>query len=157
VLGQPRRASTRRRAIGGGLDLPTDDAARAAWIGRVGAAHGLGPARVAGLLERYGSTAEAVAAWCAAGPDRALATLADYSAREIARLCQEELVGTLADLLFRRTDVALSGRLTRAVVAEMAAIAAPALGWSDARAEAEQAAVLTLARRHGVRLDRAAA
>ncbi len=157
MLETPRRASTRTCAIGGGAGLPADEAARAAWMARVASAHGLDAARVAILLERYGSTAESVAAWCAAGPDRALASLADYSVREIGRLCQEEMAETLADLLFRRTDVALSGRLTRAVAAETAAIAAPALGWSDARAGDELNAVLTLARQHGVRLDREAA
>lgn len=57
----------------------------------------------------------------------------------------------LADLLIRRTLLAIRGRVTAALAAELAAIAAAELGWNAARREQElQACIATLRDRHRV-------
>lgn len=156
-LGKGRLISTRHTPIGGGRDFPADDRERGDWVGRVAGSCGLAPERVACLLERYGTLAEGIAAHCAAGGDRPLASLPDYSVREIEHICAEELVGSLADLVFRRTTVAITGRLTPEVLDEIAAIAARRCGWSAERRARETEATRQIAAvRHGIALRAAA-
>lgn len=138
-LGKPRLRDTGDMAIGGGRDFPANGKDTRRWIARVAAMTGHSDARIATLLERYGTTAEQVAQACKA--ETMLTTLPDYSAEELATLCRTERVSTLADLLLRRTVVAMSGRLTSDVVAECAAIAAGALGWSAERQRQEALAI----------------
>ncbi|MBP7000003.1 MAG: glycerol-3-phosphate dehydrogenase/oxidase [Amaricoccus sp.] len=152
-LGRRRRVSTRRLPIGGGRDFPTDPAARARWLDEAAAATGLDRERLDALLARYGTTARAVAghrgAWTDA--DR-LADASDYSRAEIDWIVRNELVGRLGDVVLRRATLAVSGRLTARDLAAIAEVAAAALGWDDARREAEIAAVADdLARNHRAR------
>jgi glycerol-3-phosphate dehydrogenase len=57
----------------------------------------------------------------------------------------------LADLLFRRTTIAISGQLTGAVLDETAAIAAGVLGWDSNRTRREIESSRDIAlRRHGM-------
>jgi glycerol-3-phosphate dehydrogenase len=143
-LGRPRRQSTVALPIGGGAAFPSD---RAAWVREVARETGLPEPRIATLLARYGTRARAAAQAISAGPDAPLATLPDHSTGELAWIAREEMVVQLADLVLRRTLVALRGLATEATVREMAA----ALGWDAARQEAEVAATMELLRaRHGV-------
>ena len=152
-LGKPRRVSTRRMPIGGGRDYPAGDHERQSWIRRVAASSGLEQHRVATLLERYGTTARTIAGRCADGDDRALESLPDYSVREIEHICAEELVGTLPDVVFRRTTIAIAGRLTPQVLEEIAAVVADACGWSgDRRRDEIEATRAIAASRHGIGL-----
>ena len=59
----------------------------------------------------------------------------------------------MAYLVFRRTTIAIAGRLSFAVIDELADIAAKVLGWTVDERRREIEATLALARdRHGVRL-----
>ena len=157
LLGRSRRTSTRTMAIGGGTAYPATDTARNAWIDRLAGETHLPPRRIGDLLSRYGTRAEEIALWCAAEADRPLRSLPDYSEREIAWLCANELCGTLADLVFRRTTIAITGRLTDEVSAELARLAAAACGWDTKRSFREREAVGREAARHGVMLTPSAA
>lgn len=149
ALGRTRRCGTVDMAIGGGENYPQGEAARAAWTAGLAARTGLAPARAATLFERYGTYASTVAEACKGADDRQLAGLPSYSTAEIRHLCRSESVVDLTDLLFRRTDIALSGRLSREAIKETAALAADALGWDAAMQAAQAAQALEEAARHG--------
>lgn len=154
-LGRPRKISTRHEPIGGGRDYPHDARARAAWISEITQRNAISGARAETLFARYGSVAAAVAAFCAQAQDGTadhwLTSAAGYTAREIQYLCEHDMVTHLADLLFRRTTLAISGHLTNAVLLEASAIAAQALGWDAVRTQHEIDATRETAReRHGV-------
>lgn len=152
-LGQTRLVHTRELAIGGGRDWPADETARAAWLARVGARTRMSDARLAQLLARYGTLAEDVAAYCAAGMDGMLLHVPGYSRRELAWIAREEAVVHLADFLLRRSLLAMCGRVTAAGLAEAAEALGEALGWSAARIVEEQSRAARLLReRHGVQL-----
>ena len=152
-LGRERRVSTRELAIGGGRGWPADDKARAAWLARAGADSGLPGARLAQLLARYGSLAEKVAAYLAAGADEMLEHVPGYSRREVAWIAQQEAVLHLDDFTLRRSLLALCGRMTAAGLAQAAEALGAALGWSEGQIEAErERAEKILRERHGVRL-----
>ena len=73
---------------------------------------------------------------------------------EISYLCLETGVAHLDDLVIRRTLLAIRGLVTDAALAEMAGIAAEALGWDAAQERRElQACARALRERHGVRLS----
>lgn len=149
-LSVPRRIGTALLPIGGGKDFPSAAVDREAMLDRLGST-GLPRDRLETLLDRYGTGAAPIAAWCAERQDRPLASLPDYGRAEIAYLLTHECVGRLADVLFRRTDIALSGRLTPAVAAEVASIAGAVLGWDSAKAAAELADCSGVATvRHGL-------
>jgi len=140
LLGRSRRVKTHSLPIGGGKGFPTGEAARAAWVARVAGETGLATARVAVLLGRYGTGAEAVAKACR--NETPLASLPGWSRQELAHLCRTERVAHLSDLLLRRTLIALSGHLDSAVIAEAAEVAAGMLGWTAARRAEEEAAMV---------------
>ncbi|MFZ5673589.1 MAG: glycerol-3-phosphate dehydrogenase/oxidase [Pseudomonadota bacterium] len=143
-LGLPRRQGTQTLAIGGGRNFPADESA---WIARAAAASGLPPERVARLLERYGTRAEAL---CGT-PDATLQALPGYSRREVEWLIENEQVTRLADLVLRRMAVAMTAELSLAGLEELAAIAAAALGWDGQRRASELAGLRSLlARDHGL-------
>ena len=148
-LDRPRRRETDNMAIGGGRDMP-DPVGRADWIARVAGETAATPARVALLLDRYGTTGRSIA--IAEGADPApLPGTPDVTRAEIDWIARNEKVAHLEDILLRRTTLAISGRLTPALCDETGKIAAAALGWSDARLRAELDGVRTLlATRHGV-------
>ncbi len=147
ALHRPRVCSTENAPIGGGSDFPQSAAETERFLDDLGA-FGVPPTRRQTLLDRYGSRAKGVARRCAQSDDRPLRSLPDYSTAEAAFLFQDELVGRLADILFRRTDIALTGRLTREVAREIADIGAAAIGWSDERVAFELSDVADIAWRH---------
>ena len=150
-LGRTRRVSTEAIPIGGGRDYPATASDRAAWVDRVARERAVAPARAQALLDRYGTSAEGLLASRVSTADSPLATLPDYSGQELSAVIRREHVVDLADLLFRRLPVAVSGRLTDAVIAEVAVVAASTMGWSDAERQRQVAAVLKAAQeRHGI-------
>jgi glycerol-3-phosphate dehydrogenase len=158
-LGRSRRVSTREEAIGGGHDFPRTTSDRAAWISELAARCGVPAERTEILLSRYGTTASVIAEFCSSthasvhdgSHDKPLASEPSYTVREIQYLCEHEAVTHLADLLFRRTTIAISGQLTAAVLDETAAIAARVLGWDSIRTQLEIETSLDIARlRHGM-------
>jgi glycerol-3-phosphate dehydrogenase len=156
-LGRTRAISTRNEPIGGGRDFPRSAEDRTAWIGGIAGRLGISSGRAETLLSRYGTTASAIAAFCSAAPDGLndppLASETSYTVREIQYICEHDEVTHLTDLLLRRTTIAISGRLTNAVLAEIAAIAAHSLGWDTTRMRQEIEAARDIARqRHGIAL-----
>lgn len=146
-LGRARRRGTEDLAIGGGRGFP---AGSDAWIAALEARHGL-PLRVAqALFERYGTQAEAVAAFMAAGPDAELGR-STYWRRELQYLIATEHVETPGDLLLRRTAIGISGRLSLGVLDAALDLLAAERGWSPDRRSAERAEFLDLlARNYGL-------
>jgi glycerol-3-phosphate dehydrogenase len=140
-LGHPRTVSTRNLAIGGGRDYPQSEGAKRAWIAAVAARSGLADKRIATLLERYGTRAEAIADFCGQEPDDLLVHHTGYSRREIAYLALHERVVHLDDLLLRRSLIGWLDHLTDDLVDELSAVLQNALGWTDdaRRAEVQRA------------------
>lgn len=153
LLGRARNASTAALAIGGGAALPVDTSSIEDFLDRVVASSGLGRARAQALLRRYGAKALPLAPRLAAAGDVPLLHAPDHSVAELRYLCRETGVLHLDDLVMRRTLLAIRGMVTDAALAEMAAVAAEALGWDAARQHQElQACATALRERHGVRL-----
>jgi glycerol-3-phosphate dehydrogenase len=147
-LGRGRRVSTRDLAIGGGRGFPSD---RAAWADAVSAATGVTAARALELLDRYGTTAQAVAA---EDSGARLPDANNWSEGEIARIARMEQVVHLSDIVLRRTPLAITGRLSGRDLARIAAIAAGVLGWDAARKAQELVETRALlVTRHRLRLD----
>ncbi|GBQ83768.1 glycerol-3-phosphate dehydrogenase/oxidase [Asaia krungthepensis] len=130
LLHRKRIASSRLRPIGGGARYP-GPRAHDAYLRRLIETHSLSASRARSLFERYGTTAERIAAYCAATPDQPLASLPEYSRNEILYVASQELVRSVDDILFRRTSIALGGHLTQQVVEEVCSIMAPHMGWTD--------------------------
>ena len=140
-LGRDRKASTQMLPIGGGRGFPVDDAARRAWIAQRASESGLPAARIAALLARYGTTADAILAHIHERGDAPLSHVEDYGRAEIDWIARSEMIVHLADIVMRRTTLAIEGRLTEKGLEEIAAVAAGALGWDEARRAQEVAAV----------------
>ena len=152
-LGRVRVRSTEREAIGGGRGYPSSERERDAWLQRFCAGHGFDRALAAVWLERYGASADRIAAMAGASARTPLVALAGYARGEIEALARLEQITSLADLLFRRMPIAMAGRLTEAAVTETAEVVGAALGWSREQAAEEAASVLALARnKHGMAL-----
>jgi glycerol-3-phosphate dehydrogenase len=148
-LGKPRKKSTCDLSIGGGRDFSADAQTQKSQL----ASMGLDAERIQILYSRYGSRAEAVAAFMKQAADKPLKSLPEYTQREIMFLAQYEKIIHLDDLLLRRTMLAMLGRLTKEAVTETADILGESLGWSSEQKKAEAERMLSLLRdRHGVRL-----
>ncbi|OCP19382.1 MULTISPECIES: glycerol-3-phosphate dehydrogenase/oxidase [unclassified Ensifer] len=132
-FGSQRQVSTQDLAIGGGRGFPADAAARQSHIAEVAKQTGLDTETVGLLFNRYGTTARIVAHHIA---ERNAATplpdAPDYTTGEIDYIVRMEQVGRLSDVVLRRTTLAITGRLTLRLLTATAALAAEALGWSEA-------------------------
>lgn len=137
LLGKSRTTSTQDLAIGGGRGFPATEQDQCVWAERLARAQGIEPARAEALLQRYGTRAEFVARFIATHGDTPLRTIPGYTTGEFAFLCSEEPTRRLADLLFRRTAIAMEGLLSPAAIEEVGPIAAMALGWNAQRLAAE--------------------
>jgi glycerol-3-phosphate dehydrogenase len=141
-LGRKRVTDTRMLPIGGGRGFPPDKAARKRWIDERAAGTGLAGDRIGVLLDRYGTTADAVIGHIAqAGGETMLAHVEGVSRDEIDWIARSEMVEHLADIVMRRTTLAIEGRLSAAGLEEISAVVANALDWDDARRAREVAAV----------------
>lgn len=136
-LGKSRVRPTTETDIGGGHGMPDSEKAIAKWISSQPALASQTPDRQSELLARYGTRAEDVAKFLAAGDDRPLTSVPGYTIREIQFFCEHEDVARLDDVLMRRTSLAILGRLTPAGLEEIAAICANALGWNALRLSEE--------------------
>lgn len=140
-LGRRRTTSTQMLPIGGGRGFPVEEASRNAWIAGRAATSGLPASRIAELLGRYGTTADAILAHITSRGDAMLTHVEGYSRGEIDWIARHEMVEHVADIVLRRTTLAIEGKLTAAGVEEIAAVAAEALGWDADRRTEEVAAV----------------
>lgn len=153
-LGRTRQVSTQSLPIGGGRDFPASDGERQTWVDDVARKTGLRAERVGALLSRYGTTAADFAAAEAQQGDARLPDSADYSLAEIGHIARNEHVRHLADIVMRRTTLAVCGTLTMRDLETVADIAGAALGWSDATRASEVAELSTrLTRDNQMRLS----
>ncbi len=145
-LGRARQGTTRDLPIGGGAgysDRLADDLV---------AQFGLTTARAAHLVDLYGSNAGKVAAFCAAQDDQALPGGALTEA-EVVWYIQQEQALRLADVLQRRSPLAIRGALSVDLITATAHVMAHSCGWTEARTRAEITRFLSdLEIYHGVRL-----
>ncbi len=106
-------------------------------------------------MKRYGSTALPILREEAGATVAMLPETDTVSATEIAWIARNELVVHLADVVLRRTTLAIDGALTTGNLAAIADVLARELGWDDARKAQEIEAVNTeLTKRHNVILQR---
>ena len=142
-LGSKRKASTRSMPIGGGKGFPAGAVARAAWLADAASATGIKEARLDQLLSRYGTKASHIARHQASSSNEdRLPDSTGYSLSEIDYIARNEFVEHLADVVMRRTTLAISGSLTTDDLRQVANVAARALGWNPQRTGEEIAAVV---------------
>ena len=150
-LQRPRKTSTERLAIGGGLNFPASSDERATWIRSNAAKTGAEASRVDELLSRYGTTAAAILAHRSDHADsRRISGAPRHSALEIDWIARQELVVHLSDIVFRRTTLAIEGLLTMQGLHEIGAIVAASLQWDAQRLAKEiDDVVAVLSKFHG--------
>ncbi len=154
LLGRSRSTSTDGRLIGGAVGYPASDGERSEWL-QTHASH-VGRERAVQLLDRYGTTSEAMIAHIAAGIDAPLRHAAEYSRREVQHLAQTEQVVRLVDVVLRRTSLAFTGAVTSALLVELAEIVGDVLDWDAARrADEVESARLYLSDHHGIEFEQA--
>lgn len=153
-LKRKRVQSTRNLAIGGGKDYPVDKKSHSEWVANQSQFSGLSAVRVETLLRRYGTTASQIIDLEKQRGSDLLPDCDTISRAEIAWITRNEFVVHLADIVLRRTTLAIDGALSRANLQAIADIAAQELGWSDER-KAEEIASITdeLSRRHNLILS----
>ncbi len=152
-LGEERKVSTAKLAIGGGAGFPDSDDGVQRWI-KAHVSAGRDADRVAGLLTRYGTRAEEVISFLDRSADQALNSTRELSVRELEFMAANEQVGHLIDVLIRRTSLAFRGLVTGELLNEVAEVLAGPLGWDAARRETEiRHAREVLQRFHGVQID----
>jgi glycerol-3-phosphate dehydrogenase len=131
-LSRPRRISTKDLPIGGGRDFPADPEV---WAQQTAAGGRLPADRLITLLRRYGSGAGTIAESDAGTAQ--LDSEGAWTEGEIMWIAAHEQVQHLADIVLRRTSLALTGRLTGSLLDRIAGVVARQLGWNDQRVEAE--------------------
>ena len=127
-LGRERTVGTAELAIGGGSGFPTSDSERDKWLSAH--AKGLDKKRALELLTRYGTVAAEIIGLMDHDSDHALEHTVDYSVEEIRAVVNREQVHTLSDLVFRRTTLGFTGRISPRSLAELAHIIGDVRGWS---------------------------
>ncbi|WP_136619386.1 MULTISPECIES: glycerol-3-phosphate dehydrogenase/oxidase [Mesorhizobium] len=152
-LQRSRKVTTQAMPIGGGRDFPAAAAARSDWLARARSQTGIEERRLDQLLSRYGTRALEIAGHGLNGEGQ-LPDSGSYSRSEIDYIVRNEFVEHLADIVMRRSTLAISGSLTGRDLQEIAAIAGRALGWSAGRLAGEvEAAIVELEGRNLMRLD----
>jgi glycerol-3-phosphate dehydrogenase len=136
ALGLPRVTSTADLAIGGGQGYPASPAGEKQWIAKA-VRPGYDEERIGVLLTRYGTRAADVLDFLAQGKDSVFSSTRELSTREVEYMVQNEQVGHLIDILIRRTSLAFRGLVTAELLAELADVLAPLLGWDEAAAAGE--------------------
>lgn len=132
-LGRGRAVSTRSMPIGGGRDFPTDAAARKKWLAGVRSKSNVEESRLDRLLSRYGTRAELIARHGGGSDGKPLPDSQAYDEAEIDFIVRNEFVEHLADIVMRRSTLAITGSLTMRDLHAIAAIAGRALGWNAQR------------------------
>ena len=99
-----------------------------------------GEARAAHAVSRYGADAGRVLAFCRDGQDTPLADTG-YTSRELRYLVRHEHARTLADIVQRRTSLAITGAVSSTAIAETAATLADELGCCAQQATDEERAL----------------
>lgn len=153
ILALPRKVSTAKLPIGGGVNFPRGGDAVEAWLLEHSSAT-VDAERASILLTRYGSRAAQVIAFLDAGEDAVLHSTHELSSREVAYIAEHEQVGHLVDVVIRRTSLAFRGLVSAELLTELATALSGPLGWDAARVEHEiDHATKILDRFHGVRVQ----
>ncbi len=126
-LDTSRKTSTEDRPYLGSRDYPTD---REQWIQRVADSTKTDEKRVATLFERYGTSAEALAAETDNEWHSPLKTLPSFTVGEIRHIAETECVRHLSDLVRRRSVITFLGKATEEVLKELSSIIGNQLGWN---------------------------
>ncbi|MEF2553298.1 FAD-dependent oxidoreductase [Aurantimonas sp. A2-1-M11] len=141
-LKRSRLTSTDHLAVGGGRNYPGNPLARSVWLAEGSVATWLDEPRLEALLERYGTTALAIAHHrCDYSDGERLPDARSTSLKEIDWIARNEDVVRLEDIVLRRTNLAVTGMLTARDIEAIAIVAAAALRWSPERRSTEIAAV----------------
>ncbi len=149
-LKRERTAGSKDRPIGGGAGYPADEAGHSALLASLAQDFGVSTARAAHVVDHYGTGARGVLEFCRQREDAALGAC-DYTEAELRYLVRHEFARTLADILQRRTSLAITGALSSSMISRTAAILADELGWPEARARRHEADFRALlARDHGL-------
>lgn len=151
-LGAPRITDTLGLAIGGGSGFPTSSTL---LVNDIMKRFSFSEARTEHLVGHYGTSAVAVIDHCQkfAGEEE-LAPGCAYTRGEIDYLIRQEQVLHLADILMRRTSLAITGQISLEIIEAIADIAAKSLNWSEAQKREEQDNLIQhLQHYHGVSLE----
>ena len=139
-LGKERSVSTLTLPIGGGRDYPKD---RSILEARLVAEFGITSKRAHHLVDHYGTSAFEVYGACAKDTDDApLSDETEYSAAEIAYLVRCECALTVADVILRRTSLAIRGKLSGQIVDRVTEVVARTLDLSADEAATQRRAVV---------------
>jgi glycerol-3-phosphate dehydrogenase len=135
-LGRPRIATTTDRPIGGGRNHPADGERLSALLSRE---FPIGKARADHLASTYGSRAFDLMAFCQGRPDDViLSPSIAMTLAEILWLVRGEDVHHLADIVLRRTSLAITGRIDLEILDTLLTVMARELAWSGEQMLAER-------------------
>ncbi|MVO16601.1 glycerol-3-phosphate dehydrogenase/oxidase [Parasedimentitalea huanghaiensis] len=151
-LSKPRKQDTIDLPIGGGADFPAGDGAMARALM---VEFSLAADRAEHLVQVYGTRSRELMRYSvASGDDQTLTQDCHYTAAEIRFLVQREHVVHLSDIVLRRTDLAITGRLSLPLIDAIADLMAQDLDWSQDQLVAERTSLLNeLEKFHGVLLS----
>ena len=152
-LGRPRLMSSGNLPIGGGTNFPQSATEKRDWLASVYERTRHPLERLALWLDRYGTRARNVAEFVSSAADEPLRALPTYTRREVLFIAKQEKVLHLDDIVLRRTMMALLGQLSFELLAELAAVLASTLDWSEEKSQQEiQRTLKILEAHHGVKL-----
>jgi glycerol-3-phosphate dehydrogenase len=156
VLGRIRQYSTCNLSIGGGQGYPKNVEEEKLFLDGIILKTGLDSNRVKELFDRYGSRAAHVASFICreiGDNDSCLDNHSGYSHGEIVFLTRCEHVMHLADLILRRTLMAILGEISLGLIVELSHVVGDELGWSVSTRKDEINCVISiLSQKHGVKL-----
>lgn len=154
ILNQQRRVSTRNLSIGGGQTYPKTNQAQAQWVESVANEFQIPVQECRVLFYRYGTGARTLLSTLCGKKLSALSGLRDVYTEEIMYLIASENVRTIEDVVLRRTNLAIEGKLSDQVMSGVALVVARALDWSaEHLANQVTTAVQTLNAVNGCRLN----
>lgn len=151
-LSRDRLISTLGRPIGGGDGFAEAESELEA---KLMSRHGLTSERAQHLINHYGTKAFEVQEACDQTPnDAPIADVTEYTTAEIAHLVRTEFAHTAADIVLRRTSLAIRGQLNGVILDRISEIVADTLNLSSETAQAQrQTLVDELVTYHGVEAD----
>lgn len=149
-IGKPRQCSTLNTPIGGGAHYPAQEAD---LVQDLVSEFSVSTARAGHLVGHYGTHAREVLVYCnsSADDDAPLYDGAAYSTGEIDWLIVHEYVQTVADIVLRRTSLAITGDVSRLAIQRIAQRLAKLRDLSPAQIDLQMTHITQhLAEFHGV-------
>lgn len=141
-LSLARKVSTEAMPFKGAVNYPETPEEKAQWIARAVEQYHVSGEQADRLLFRYGTLAEAILKPLNGKALTPMTALPEYTQEEIRHIIAHERVVHLNDLVCRRSVLAIRGLASKAVLSELAELAAPILDWDDARKAEEVQATL---------------